>query len=457
MDTFGWDTVYVLNIDRVNEALLARRGQLLLAFDTSPGGGLPVVARGSFSDWKVVQGGSGEILYLKLTIQQGECAITLGTPRTVPLDGIALVVAVQLRILPAAPGSEELRFDIRRAGVVGSPSEPGVITPVVLQNAEGRLDPAESALLMASLAGYIAANAHQISFVFASINLVPPAVDSWLAPVRSAYVYANREGGTGALAILSVTTDRETGALPRTLDAALLSPGYDASFAVSRDMFLKHVIMPTLPRVFGHGTHAGSFAFDGSRIVNTRVIATDGVKKGAITYHPQLSSVAITTTGSGLASGYAGDCDLKAGIFMKFWVNTRNQAVFNADKTLSFRPDPDPESRHEAHVPWWWWFGGLLVKAIVDLVVKLIARGIAEQLTRDAGDRIAITRNPPTSIQWAETTALDVQFAAVSSGFYMQGQMVTTAGAARRAEVQRLLGVRMARLPEAGLEPAGTA
>lgn len=429
MNTFGWDTVYVLGVDRVNDALASRKDQLIQTFDIAPGGELPLAAGGTLASWRVVAGGSGQILHLKMTVGEGTCTFQIGTPKTVDLSGIGLVVAVQLHLLPSPSRRklEELRFNIDRAGKMGQPNEPGMITPVALHDPKNRLDQAERALLTAAISSYIAANGRKISFIFATINLVPPSTESWLTPVRSAYVYADRQGGTGALGILSVTTDREIASLPRQVDAALLSAEYEASYGISQQMFLEHVIRPGLPQAFGHGTSAATFSYDaGSRsIVNTKAIPTDGVKEGAITYHPKIRKLSITTDSSGLRSSYQGDCDLKAGITMKFWINTKNPAVYNAEsKAIAFLPDRNPDSRHEADIPWYLSFLGLLVKPIVELVVKLVADEIAKSLTRQAGEKISLTRNPPTSIHWVETRTLNVQAAAVHQGFFMQGTLV---------------------------------
>lgn len=428
MNTFGWDTVYVLSSDRVNEALLARKDQLILAFDTHSSDGFPLSAKGKFSKWEIVEGGSGQILYLKLTIGEGSCEVNFTSPKQIDISGVTMVVAVQLHLLPQQnnANTEELRFDIQKVGEVGVPPAPGTITPVALHDPNGRLDDAEEALLMVALATYIANNAGQISFVFATINLVPPSTNSWLTPVRSAYVYANRQGGSGALGILSVTTDREIGSLPRQVDSNLLSTAYDASFAISKDLFLANVVMPTLPQVFRHGTTSNTFVYNAQQkaILNTATIPTDSVKEGAITYYPQITGLRISSNAVGLVSHYEGNCDLKAGIYMYYWIDTANPAVYDRNnKTIAFLPDNNPSSRHESDIPWYFWFLGLLVKPIVDFIVSLIARGIAGSLSKDVGEKISITKNPPTSIQWSETQALNVQNAVVNEGFYMQGAL----------------------------------
>ena len=427
MDTFGWDTVYVVNITKANAALAAHKEQLIISFDTSGIDGLPVSAKGQFSGWEIVEGGSGTILHLKLLISEGDLEINITQPKSVDLAGVSLVVAVQLKLLPGQiSNTQELQFDIERVGQEGQTPEPGMIVPVALQ-AHGKLDLAEQGLLQAALLDYIVANAQQISFVFATINLVPPQTNSWLTPVRSAYAYANRIGGSGALAILSVTTNRDISQLPRQVDATALSLNYDATYVISSEMFLEHVMMPVLPSVFGNGTTPSSFALRDNTIVNTQTIRMDGIKEGAITYYPNLTSLAIKTNGSGLASDYRGDVDLKAGISMTFIVRPDNKVVYNPNtKTIGFQPDPNPSSSTSVDIPWYWWFLGPIARGIMEIIVRVIADGISNSLTKDVGDQITITKNPPLSIQWTETSALDVQNAGVEFAFFMQGSLPTT-------------------------------
>lgn len=259
------------------------------------------------------------------------------------LTGMALVVAVQLSMLPgeALERSQELKFDIRSLGEPGDPPKPGNITPVAFHDIDGKLDTAQRALLMVALSNNILENAQYLTYVFATINLVPPATNNWLTPVRSAYAYMSRVNAPGALAILSVTTDRNISGLPLQVDGQLQSPGYDASFGISRGLFLQHVMMPGLPTVFGHGTTPDAFIDNHTSqyVQNTRNIALNSVKSGAINYDPQLSTFGLTTTGDGLASKYEGSCDLKAGINMRFWIDPKNRVIYN-DETKYWTSSP---------------------------------------------------------------------------------------------------------------------
>jgi hypothetical protein len=435
MQTFGWDTVFVIDTNRVNAALAAHRHQLLMEFDGSLGAEAGVVATGKFNAWEIVQGGSGKILYLNLPILEGVLRVggfvvsmIEGVPHEVNLAGTSVVMAVQLEMLPRASdapaGSEylDLRFDIRQVGM-GNPG-PGLITPVTVLDPAGRLSQSDKAFLLAVLAEFLVANSAKVGYVFASINLVPPTSNSWLAPVKSDYAYLDKAGYGSYLAVLSVAEERDISQFPRMIDQNAISQGKAASFLISRGLFLKNVIQPYLPAAYS--TVASSFKLDqaSQTIRNNVSFNTQSVKVGAITYHPRIDQLTVTTNAEGLSTHIEGYCSLYVGISMKFTVRTKNKATFNsAAKTISFLPDPNPESSHNANVPWYYWFLGPIAVLITELVVKIISNNLASALDKLAREALSIAKTPPQSIQWRDTTALDVSSAGVNDAFYMMGQI----------------------------------
>jgi hypothetical protein len=436
MQTYGWDTVFVINTSRVNAALAAHKNELLMEFDGSLGADEAISAAGKFQAWEVVQGGSGQILYLNLPILEGVLKVGEGLVTSameeviaheVSLAGISVVMSIQLKILPRSGSPEgsdyqDLKFDIEQVGT-GNPG-PGLITPVTVVDPEGRLSQTDRAFLLAVLAEFLVANSAKVAFVFASVNLVPPSSNSWLAPAKTDYAYLDKIGYGSYLAVLSVTEERDISQLPRMIDSGAIAQGKASSFLISGGMFLKHVIQPYLPAAYH--TVPGSFVFDqaSQSIRNTGSFQAQSLKVGAITYYPRIDELTLTTNAEGLSTYIRGYCDLYAGISMTFTIRTKNKAVFNlADKTISFLPDPSPDSSHDANIPWYYWFLGFIAALITELVVKLISDGIASALDDLARQALSIAKTPPQSIQWTDTTALDVNSAGVNDSFYMMGQI----------------------------------
>lgn len=431
MNLYGWDTAFAIDVSLANRALERAGDGLLVDFEaTDPALGLSTA--GAFGRWRIVEGGSGQFVNLRLPIVHGWLE-TAFSQRRVDLAGTAFVATVALDLLPSVtrPAEQDLRFEVSTAARVGAAPSPGAITPIRIDDPAQVLSDAEEALLLVALAGFVAANGDRISFIFATINLVPPSTNSWLTPVRSGFAYADRSGGAGgALVILSVTTDREIGQLPRQVDPALLSTAFQAGYAFSGALFLQNVLMPALPATFGNGATSRNFSFDSGagQVVNVGALAMDQVKSGAIWYSPIVRSLRIGLNGSALAGRFDGDCDLKAGISMTFWVAPNNQITYDAStRTLTFLADPSAPSGYTADIPWYWWFGGPLVRLIVEIVVRVISSSLAGKLTSSMAQLMSPTRNPPTSIQWRETRDLLIGNAWVNGNFVMLGNFTDPA------------------------------
>ncbi|PUB23507.1 P-47 protein [Promicromonospora sp. AC04] len=430
MNLYGWDTAFAIDLSVANAALARNQGSLLVGFTIDDPDGLQVRAEGSFGGWQIAEGGSGQFITVRLPIVDGW--LELGTQGDwVDLAGTTFVASVALDLIPSAiPDAEDLRFDVTTAGKVGEPPVAGAITPIRMDDPDERLDELQEALLLASLATYIAQHADRISFVFATVNLVPPQSDSWLTPVRSAFSYADRSDGTGgALVILSVTSDRSIDDLPRSVDPALLARDHQAAFGISQALLLENVIMPSLPPAFGHGATPASFTYDqqARQIVNLQPLGMNSVRWGAIDYDPQIDRLRLGIDGSDLRARYEGSCDLKAGISMTFWIEPVNRIVYDdGTKALAFLADANPKSDYDADIPWYWWLGGPIVRAIVGIVVPAIASGIADSLTSSVGSMLSPARNPPTSIRWQDTQDLQIATAWVEGDFVMTGDFART-------------------------------
>lgn len=437
MKTFGWDTVYIIGIDKVNSALAANKGHLLMDFDASFSLDQSISARGKFSAWEIVAGGSGKLLYLGLPIEEGTLTVNNGlftehsnevNAHTVDLSGIKIIVSVELSLLPGYSPSgsneehESLCFEMNQVG--SGPVGEGLVTPVNAIDPQGKLSAEDKAFILALIAEFLVSHSDKVSYTFATVNLIPPQTNSWLAPISSDYAYLDKAGASGYLAIMSVTDSREISHLERTIDPDAIVPGVSGSFLISRNMFLKNMIQPFLPAAYH--TTPDSFYLDqpSEAIRNTHSFATQSIVAGAITYFPYIDGLAITTDAEGLSTQVNGSCSLYAGINMTFSIRTRNKAVYNPDdKKISFLPDTSPESTHHADIPFYFWFLGPIGELITELVVTLISDSIAASLAQLAGQALSIAQNPPQSIQWTDTMPLSVTSAGINESLFMMGQV----------------------------------
>ena len=426
MDTLGWDIVSCLNLPCVNRQLSSKDSTIPQNFSAAGTDFVQYSVVGVFGVWQFVPGGAAQTARLQVGIVSGTYTFGSGSAAQVAnLAGVGVVLDVSLALLPSQDlaGASELRFDLRAVGKAGAEQVPGLVVPI------GVVDPAKvltaemADSLPALIAGFLVANAAQVRHVFATVDPSAAAGTPWPAPVASIYVINAPNTGPAYLAILGVTTARDTSQLPRAVDGALFAGGHDACFAISAPMFLQHIIQPMLPGAYGHGTSAGTFRFNAASgaIESLQRIPTDGVKKGAITYEPYIDAMSVTLSGGCLVTSVNGGCDLKLNISMSFSITSRTPAFYNgAEGTLGFLPDPDPEEHHSADIPWYHYFLGPIPDVIIAIVVPIIASGIAADLTREM-QQFSLAKSPPRTVRWAGLGEMAVATAGVMNGLYLLG------------------------------------
>lgn len=419
MDLHGWDTAYATRIGRLNDALAAP-GATLDGFQAEEDGW---VMQGVLGTWRIVPGGAGVLLHLEVPIVTG--SLRGPDQAEVSLAAVSVLLEVNLQVLPShLPGEASLRFRFQQRGTAGSNPAPGSVTPLRVLQAE-HLSFIQQAMLGAGLADSLVQQAPAIAFSFASISVVPPgATGSWLTPRSCAYAYSQTDGGEGHLVVYGATSERNTDALPRQVDPALLAGQSDACFAISAELFLRNVIQPVLPKVYP-GADGSAFAFDATRqaVYNTRAIGMGDVKSGAITYHPQIQSLSITASGSRLDIRIEGDCDMYMGMSLTFAITSHASCVFDPDRaTLTLLPDPHPEVTHSSHIPWYDYLMGPLADVIMAIVVPLVADGIASGLTSAMQD-MSFANAGPQSVHWAGMKAFTIQGGELNTAFRMWGRL----------------------------------
>ncbi|HEX5493226.1 MAG TPA: TULIP family P47-like protein [Mycobacteriales bacterium] len=426
MLTQGWDTVSAASVDAVNHVLQADPRMVLTSFSFSLPAPADYRGDGQFGPWRIVPGGSGQLLHIELPITSG--TLTKGTGAAVPIAGLSAVVEVALELLPSRTqtGDRDLRFTMNSVGDQPGRTGPGVVTPIRLDDPAKKLGFEAGAVLLAAIAAALAQHGGSVAWIFATVGPVT-GTDSWLSPSASGFCYYESAAG-GYLAVFNLTGGTDIAALPRKVEPALVAGGPAAAFAFSRELFLRHVIAPKLPDSFGHGTNAATFRFEpsDSSIVNTGRIPTDSVKSGAIWYDPYIDGLKITVEGSTLVTSVHGSCDMGLGITMTFAVQSRNEtSVDTATGTMTFRRDANPTTHHEASIPWYDWFLGPIPDLVMAIVVPIVADSIADGLNAHAS-AAPIENIGDLSIHWTGFEKFHATAAGLNDSFYLKGDVATT-------------------------------
>ena len=202
-----------------------------------------------------------------------------------------------------------------------------------------------------------------------------------------------------------MTEGRSAEGLEPGVDPALADGTHEGAFALTRDRFMECVVTSMLPGVYP-GNTAADFTYSPATgaITNTRTLSTGKVNG----YEPKIGTLRVTTDGDALRLHADGTCDMNfLGVSMTFTVDARSPVTFDARRqAIGFRPDPNPTKSHDYQIPWLtraaFWLAGGLPGLAMEIAVPLVASGIAQGLTQQAGASM-LAQNSTSSIAWAGT------------------------------------------------------
>jgi hypothetical protein len=385
---------------------------------------------GKFGSWRIVPGGSGTIIRLVIPIAAGSLTAKgrLGNVEA-DLAGISVTLETDLTQVPSAAAADqkELRFAFQ------SGEAPGAKLATVI-GVDGPPDKVakSSELLKTHLPQCLNANAANFAYVFATIRIAKPGADTWLAPAQCAYCFAQPQGSAETfVALLGSSATAPIRPQDLRVDPALLGgtepPGADSGYlAVSKTMFLSHVVVPALQRIFP-GTTADSYRVDSSaqRIVNTGRFALPSVPSRNGTHTPGVKTLEITADHGALITYLQGDCDLGLNITLHFSARTTCAVQFDkGEQSFLFRPDPHPDITSSADIPWYDY--GLLLLGIPGIIIAGIEVSVLqgfEAALRSGGIRMSPTQGGIYSLRWGGMRAFQIAEAGFADSFYMRGHL----------------------------------
>lgn len=438
MQLYGWDTVFATSTAHANEALAQSKEAIALPFKHTDG---DITVSGSAAGWSIVPGGSGQLIHLKVDIANGEYK---DGDETTEISGIGVVLEISLKLAPASspdtgafktdepPQKLFLQFDLRTVNKLtpdsalgwSAPRGAGAVTPVRIDDPSGKLGELDKMIISDAIAAFLVERSQYISTVLAEIDLVKHGETGWLAPTDTAYAYVERQDGVGALSIFSVTDGRSIENIERSIDPTLITADAEGYFAISPQMFLRNVILPMMPGAFGNGAKAKNFTFD----VKANAIRNVGHLKANKTkgYQPMIHSVTTTIKGGSLHTAVSGKCDMNfMGVEMSFSVSAVSPLTYDPkSQKIGFKEDPEPTSTHSYSIPFWtralWYALAILPGVIMDVVVSMISKSIANGLTGQTGN-LMLAKNPPRTVHWAGAKEMQVKQAGLADAFFMRG------------------------------------
>jgi hypothetical protein len=390
-DTYGWDTVFAIHIDDVNnsikKAMKANPSDYPVMWSaTDDADGISVVGR--FGAWAVVPGGSGGILRMLIPMTAN---VTFGGTTTA-VSGSAHV-DLRLTYLHdadlAAKGKVRKHLKVNVDALNGDPS--GRAAVVVKIDFAGK----EPGFVLAAgiqslLQSWLDENLDEFDHVFTSVDLNRMADKDqfqWMQPTDVAYAYADLpdSAGGGVLAVLCMTEGRSSGGLILQVSPFAIPNGQRAGFLISRERLIEKLLLPCMPHVF-MGSRSADFAIsatgDSIQLSSTNPSFKVQDKDGN-SYTAQLTSFQATVVGSELRVESHTETEVSPGV--KALCHSQSflavTLVNNPDGAQSLKyADARPAINEHST----WTDPGFTIAKDVLIVLSIVAAAIATVLTAGA-------------------------------------------------------------------------
>ena len=250
VDTRGWDTVSVVRVDAVNDAIKSARttpsGFRQPSFEDTK----EIVVSGGFEPWQILNGGDGAQLFMSMPVRDLMIEVN-GVPKD--YGEASAKVLVELELLPTdvsqIPGTREHLL------VVARPSETRTIS-VINSEMEGKPTLADQARFEDGLEVWLNDHIAKFMHVFAAVTLQDMIEETagtvWMKPTHSTYAFGRHatDPGASVLGVLSRVGGRSPAGLSIQIDVNDIPAGCNAAFLISRDRLITDMIADGLPLAY---------------------------------------------------------------------------------------------------------------------------------------------------------------------------------------------------------------
>lgn len=393
MLTKGWDTISIVHQESVNSDMAASWPTLDHKFSYSLDQNYSI--EGEFDCWSVINGGGGRLLRLRMPIKSG--SFSDGTNNW-SLTNTVAIIEVTLSLLPL--NAEEMQLKsafLHKANQLNQlqEDEGGWLRGITLQDPNGTLGPFAN-IVLDGICSYLVEHPEQFTHTFATINFAKSSAPAWARPYKSTYAYLD----SGFLAIMAVCTDRDISDLPLDIDVSGIGNGGQSCYVLSARMVLEHLILPGLLQLY-QNANAGNYRYDESQIVNIPNMRMKEIKSGLIWYTPIVFAGCnpARILGNNIAIDYRGNCDLYAGIDMKWDGWLRMKLVLNGN-TINFAKDSSNFNK-DVDIPWYLAWLSPIVSLITNIVAAVISDDLISAIANQGG---SIQAGDINCVSWSNGT-----------------------------------------------------
>ncbi|MCK0094995.1 TULIP family P47-like protein [Yoonia sp. F2084L] len=331
-----FDTVSIVSVDTANNVLAADQDKLITGFRYRE---RHVRVEGEFGPWRIVKGGSGQLLHVEVPFASGRMQ---GSGKAVDLTGVVMKIELALKLIPVpeTPDQKHLVFDIEDALERANSKEGAHALRIV--DPSGKIPSLKLNVVREVVPTCLSKHVDKVSFVFAS---VATKTTGGLEMPHNAWRYVELGDGSAYLAIMGC----ETAITDTTMDPKLIKPKLDRIFALSKHAVQNRIILPYLNNSFKPKAH---FKYNPKSkvIANSKPIKLPKMEHGIWWVDPTINSITFT-----LVPGHL-RCVVKTVSKMPLWTTfncdlTMNMPLKVVNHKVQFAVDPKPGVTHSVGLP----------------------------------------------------------------------------------------------------------
>lgn len=382
ISTNGWDTVSICRVSALNAQIKVAKTYPESMDITEPGSTISV--NGEFDAWQVVTGGDGKNVKINVPFKNGVYrGIQFNGQDTFDLAGSSVDILVKLQYFPLPePSIADGEYNLYINTEGATPTEP--IAAVINLHVENEyMDDINKSILKGEVEKWlnIPENLKKFDTLFSTININNMGEGSeqfsWLRATSISYAYTDiGTEDTSTFGILCMTNHRSCAGLPNQLPAVSLKEDNNALFVISREIFVRYQLFPSLPYIFP-GSSQADYTIDKTGLtINAKKLKLDDVKVGAIYYHPVADDFEITFDETYIRTTTKVSCEISPGIVSHTVIVTKQTLIMdvnsNGEKIMSYEMVGDPEISNSVETS-----PGIIVTEVILGLIGAVVTAIA--------------------------------------------------------------------------------
>jgi len=360
ISTNGWDTISVSRVSALNVKIESEKSYPDHISQKSEDD--VVDLDGFFNPWRVISGGGGKNVKLSVPMKSG---VYNGlSKKNIDLVGVTFYILVTLSYFPIpAPTVEDDKYDLK-VRTVSSGVGDQIVAVTGFDAPEGRLSDLEGGILCSLMSLWLNApeNLQKFTTLFSTVLINNAGVASdeykWLRSTAISYAYADMGTDESSLfGVLCMTNQRSAVGIPNQLPIVNLVCDDNAALIISRQIYVKYHLFPSLSKVFPGSKQSNFILSDDLLTITGRDIQLDSVILDGETYNPVAKTLSITLNSACISMTAEIRTDIALGVYTTTTVSAMQrlklQKNSKGEQVLVYENINDPVISNFTHISKW--------------------------------------------------------------------------------------------------------